>query len=88
MVINAARGGIIDTDALYEALKAGQIAGAGLDVYEKEPLYNSRLFELNNVILTPHMGGLADREIHQVAMQSAWNMIKLYHGETTGTELN
>lgn len=87
VVINAARGGIIDTDALYEALRTGRIAGAGLDVYEKEPLYDSRLFKLDNVVLTPHMGGLADREIHQVAMRSAWNMVKLYHGETTGTEL-
>lgn len=87
VVINASRGGIIDTDALYEALKEGRIAGAGLDVYEKEPLYESPLFELENVVLTPHMGGLADREIHNVAMQAADHMIALLKQETTGTEL-
>lgn len=87
VIVNAARGGVIDTEALYEALKNRRIAGAGLDVFEKEPLYGSPLFELDQVVLTPHMGGLADREIHQVAMQSAQNMIKLFQGETTGTEV-
>lgn len=86
-VINPSRGGIIDTDALIKALKSKTIAGAGLDVYEEEPLYESELFALNNVVLTPHMGGLADREIHNVAMQSAYNMISLFDGNKTGTEL-
>lgn len=87
VVVNAARGGIIDTEALIEALKAHRIAGAALDVFEEEPLYESRLFELDNVVLTPHMGGLADREIHHVAMQSAYHMVSLLNHETTGTEL-
>ncbi len=87
-VVNPSRGGIIDTKALCEALKNHKIAGAALDVYEEEPLYESELFALDNVVLTPHMGGLADREIHKVAMQSAYNMIALLNGELTGTELN
>lgn len=87
VIVNAARGGIIDTEALYEALKSHRIAGAALDVFEEEPLYESGLFKLDNAVLTPHMGGLADREIHQVAMQSAYNIIKLLANETTGTEL-
>jgi D-3-phosphoglycerate dehydrogenase len=86
-VINAARGGIIDTAALINALKDGQIAGAGLDVYEEEPLYDSELFSFENVVLTPHMGGLADREIHNVAMGAAQHMISLLQGKETGTEL-
>lgn len=86
-VINPSRGGIIDTNALIKALKNGEIAGAGLDVFEEEPLYESELFSLQNVVLTPHMGGLADREIHNVAMQSAYNMITLLNGDKTGTEL-
>jgi len=87
VVVNPSRGGIIDTEALYNALKEGRIAGAALDVYEKEPLYESKLFELENVVLTPHMGGLADREIHNVAMQSAYNMISLLEGKPTGSEI-
>lgn len=87
VIVNAARGGIIDTEALIEALKSHRIAGAALDVFEEEPLYESELFKFDNVVLTPHMGGLADREIHHVAMQSAYNMVKLMNHETTGTEL-
>lgn len=88
VLINPSRGGIVDTNALYEALKAGRIAGAGLDVYEKEPLYESPLFELDNVVLTPHMGGLADREIHNVAMQAAYHMVDLMNGKAVATELS
>lgn len=54
ILINISRGGIIDQDALAEALKTGQIRGAGLDVFEEEPLEDSELKTLENVILTPH----------------------------------
>jgi D-3-phosphoglycerate dehydrogenase len=56
MLINCARGGLVDEDALYEALKTGQIAGAALDVYELEPPANSPLLELDNIVFTPHLG--------------------------------
>lgn len=59
-LINGARGGIVDEKALYNALKEGKIAGAGLDVFSIEPPTNSPLLELDNVILTPHMGGFTD----------------------------
>ncbi len=55
-LINCARGGIVDEKALYNALKNGKIAGAALDVYEKEPPEKSPLFELDNVVMTPHIG--------------------------------
>lgn len=87
VIVNPSRGGIIDTDALIKALKDARIAGAALDVYEEEPLYDSQLFSLDNVVLTPHMAGLADREIHNVAMQSAYHMVDLLEGRTTHTEL-
>jgi len=87
VIVNAARGQIIDTDALYRALASNRIAGAALDVFEEEPLWESRLFELDNVVLTPHMGGLADREIRNVAVASAKHMVLLLNNQQTGTEL-
>lgn len=56
MIINCARGGLIDEAALYDALKNKQIAGAALDVYEQEPPKESPLFELDNIVFTPHLG--------------------------------
>jgi D-3-phosphoglycerate dehydrogenase len=56
MIINCARGGLIDEAALYEALKSGKIAGAALDVYENEPPKDSPLMELDNIVFTPHLG--------------------------------
>jgi D-3-phosphoglycerate dehydrogenase len=56
IIINAARGGIVDEEALYDALKSGKLYGAALDVYENEPLKESRLFELDNIVMTPHIG--------------------------------
>ena len=55
-ILNCARGGLIDEEALYEFLVKGHVAGAALDVFEKEPPVGSRLLELPNVIFTPHLG--------------------------------
>ncbi|MFB5614416.1 MAG: D-2-hydroxyacid dehydrogenase [Candidatus Nitrosomaritimum yanchengensis] len=55
-IINTSRGGVIDEDALYDALKNGNLGGAALDVFEKEPALDHKLVELDNVILTPHIG--------------------------------
>jgi len=54
-IINAARGALVDEDALYEACKSGKIAGAAIDVYETEP-YTGKLLELDNIYFTPHLG--------------------------------
>ncbi len=54
--MDCARGGVIDEDALYDAIVAGQVAGAALDVFESEPLTNRKLFELSQVIGSPHVG--------------------------------
>ena len=55
-IINTSRGGVVDEDALYDALKNGTLGGAALDVFEKEPATGHKLAELDNVILTPHIG--------------------------------
>ncbi len=55
-IINTSRGGVIDEDALYEAIKSGNLGGAALDVFENEPATDNKLAELDNVILTPHIG--------------------------------
>jgi D-3-phosphoglycerate dehydrogenase len=59
-IVNAARGGIVDEEALYSALKEGRVAGAGLDVYAKEPCTDSPLFEFDQVVATPHLGASTD----------------------------
>ena len=59
-IVNCSRGGIIDEDALYEALKSGQIAGAGLDVFVQEPPKESPLLTLPNIVVTPHLGASTD----------------------------
>jgi len=55
-IINTSRGGVVDEDALYEAIKNGTLGGAALDVFEQEPATGNKLAELDNVILTPHIG--------------------------------
>ncbi|HVC14905.1 MAG TPA: phosphoglycerate dehydrogenase [Acidimicrobiales bacterium] len=55
-IVNTSRGGIVDEEALYDALRAGTVAGAALDVFSTEPPGPSPLFELDNVVVTPHLG--------------------------------
>lgn len=67
-IINTARGGLIDTDALVEALRTGQLAGAGLDTFEEEPPpRDSPLWALPNVALSPHVGAATDAAMVRVA---------------------
>jgi D-3-phosphoglycerate dehydrogenase len=70
-IINCARGGLIDEDALLAALKSGQVAGAALDVFLQEPAENNPLFELPNVICTPHLGAATTEAQENVALQVA-----------------
>jgi D-3-phosphoglycerate dehydrogenase len=70
-IINCARGGLVDEAALYEGLKSGKVAGAALDVFLEEPAVNNPLFELPNVICTPHLGASTTEAQENVALQVA-----------------
>ena len=74
-LINIGRGGLIDEDALADALAAGRIAGAGLDVFEGEPKVNPRLLALRNVVLTPHTGSATIPTRMAMANLAADNLI-------------
>lgn len=76
-VINAARGPVIDEPALIEALRAGEIAGAGLDVFEAEPPEpDNPLFTMDNVIVSPHNAALSDGALLAMAMDSATGIVE------------
>ena len=79
-LINVARGELIDEGALVDALRTGRIAGAGLDVFEVEPLLDSPLFALDNVVLTPHQAGLTQGGKVAAAVRAARNALHALHG--------
>ena len=74
-LINASRGGLVNEGDLYEAIKEGRIAGAGLDCYEKEP-YDGKLRELDNVVLTPHIGSYAAEARCKQEMDAVTNILQ------------
>lgn len=80
LLINAARGGLIDEVALYKALKAGQIAGAALDCFENEP-YKGSLTELDNVVLTAHMGASAFEARTIMEQQAIDNLVNEFKAQ-------
>lgn len=81
VLINTARGELVDEAALYEALKSGHLGGAGLDVYSSEPIYNSPLFELDNIVVTPHMAGNTSDTTMNMGMWALDNAIKVATGQ-------
>ena len=81
-VINTARGPVIDEKALVSALKRGQIAGAGLDVYEHEPKIDSELRKLPNVVLTPHTASASIEARQAMSRAAAQNILDFLDGKT------
>lgn len=75
ILVNASRGGIVDEDAAYEALKSGKLFGLGLDAFETEPPKASKLFEFDNVIATPHTGAHTKEATANMAELSIRNLM-------------
>ena len=87
-IINAARGGVLDETALYNAIKEGRVAGAGLDVYSTEPCTDSPLFELDQVVATPHLGASTDEAQERAGIAVAVSVRKALGGELVPDAVN
>ena len=87
-IINAARGGIVDEQALAIALKEGRVAGAGIDVWEKEPCTDSPLFEFESVVVTPHLGASTDEAQEKAGVAVARSVRLALGGELVPDAVN
>ena len=81
LLINTARGEVVDEDALIAALAAGRIAGAGLDSFAQEPPAESELWRMPNVILSPHVAGVTEDARREVSRMTARNVLRFLNGE-------
>ena len=79
-IINTSRGGVIDEEALYDAIKNGKFGGAALDVFETEPATGNKLAELDNVILTPHIGAMTKEAQSLAANVIAEKIVQILRG--------
>lgn len=87
VLVNTARGAIIDEAALVEALEAGRIWSAGLDVFEDEPRVHARLKTLDNVVLTPHYGSASMASREQMTALCAANISAVLEGKAAVTPI-
>ncbi len=81
IVVNTARGGLVDTQALYEALRERRILGAGLDVFEQEPPGAHPIFTLDNVVVTNHMGWYSEEAMRELQRKTALEAARVLRGE-------
>lgn len=88
ILINTARGPIVDEEALIEALRDKRIAAAGLDVYEREPDIPAALLELSNVVLLPHIGSASIETRTKMSLMAAENAIAVIRGEKPPARVN
>ncbi|TQR19354.1 phosphoglycerate dehydrogenase [Psychrobacillus vulpis] len=87
-IINCARGGIIDEDALYDAIVAGKVAGAALDVFEEEPFLDHKLLTLPQVIATPHLGASTVEAQEIVAIDVSHDVVSFLQGGVVKNPVN
>ncbi|OGF66879.1 MAG: D-glycerate dehydrogenase [Candidatus Fischerbacteria bacterium RBG_13_37_8] len=88
ILINTSRGQVVDETALVEALENKQVAGAGLDVYEEEPVIHSALLSMKNVVLLPHIGSATVETRTKMALMAAQNIIDILQGSTCENIIN
>lgn len=82
VLVNISRGAVLDEEALYQVLKEQKIFAAGLDVYQKEPLQESRLFSLNNVVTLPHVASATLATRQKMAQLAYHNLVEALEGRT------
>ncbi|WP_309120603.1 phosphoglycerate dehydrogenase [Paenibacillus sp.] len=82
VLVNTARGGLIDEDALYDALKQGEIWGAGVDVFEQEPPTNRALLELDNLVIGSHTAASTFQAIDNMGVMAARSLVDFFQGGT------
>lgn len=88
-LINCARGGVVDNEALYKALKENRIAGAGVDVFDPEPPQkNDKLFSLDNIIVTPHIAGITEETARKLSLNAAKQVLQVLKGEKPASLIN
>lgn len=87
-IVNCARGGIIEEKALMDALQSGQVAGAALDVFEKEPPENNPLTKMPQVICTPHLGAATQEAQENVAVEVAYEVLDALHERAIRNAVN
>lgn len=87
-IINAARGGVLDEAALFNAIKDGRVAGAGLDVFATEPCTDSPLFSLDQVVVTPHLGASTDEAQERAGIAVAISVRKALAGDLVPDAVN
>jgi phosphoglycerate dehydrogenase-like enzyme len=80
VLVNTARGGLLDEDALADALERGALRAAALDVFAVEPPARSRLLGLPNVVVTPHVGGLSERSVHEMTRRATAAVLDVLAG--------
>jgi D-3-phosphoglycerate dehydrogenase len=88
LIVNASRGGVVDEDALARAIKAGKVGGAGLDVFESEPLKASPLFDLDEVVVTPHIAGQTSDAQDKAGVIAAEQVLLALRGEFVPNAVN
>ncbi|PFG34214.1 C-terminal binding protein [Sanguibacter antarcticus] len=89
IIVNTSRGGVIDTDALVDALRAGTIAGAGIDVHETEPVPTGHpLLDFDNVVLTPHLAWYSEESYTELKRRTIENVVEVAAGRAPRNILN
>lgn len=88
LLVNTARGGVVDEAALLDALERGRLRGAALDVFEQEPPRDARLLALPNVLLSPHNAGLSEQSVHEMTCRATASVIDVLAGRAPAHAAN